>query len=149
MSAAAKVLPGSYPQLTLCGGEEDWFSVDLQSGDTVQIVSDADPLGSFDLQLLDASGALLEEGHVAVERIAGSSGTYFVRARTNDAAAFYGLRVQVAHGTACAHSPVEAHPTAQQALSLGPGPSYDFAVCPGEATWFALRAGAGQGVDVT
>jgi hypothetical protein len=146
--SAAPLAPGSYPQLSLCGREEDWFSIALLSGDTVQVVSDADPLGSFDLQLRDAAGAVLEEGPTAVEHLVGSTGTYYLRARTNDASAFYGLRVQVAHGTACAHSPPDAHPTAPQALPLPLGPSYDFAVCPGEATWFSLRAGAGQGVDV-
>ena len=36
-----------------------------------------------------------------------------------------------------------------QALPLGPGPSYDFAVCPTEQTWFSLRPPGGQGVDIT
>jgi hypothetical protein len=149
-ATAAPLKPGSYPQLTLCGREEDWFSLQLLSGDTVQAVSGADPLGSFDLQLIDNFGAVLEEGSVAVEHLAGRDGTYYLRARTNDASALYGLRIDVAHGAACAHNPAEPHPTAQQALPLSTGQSYSWAVCPGEATWFALRAAAaGQGADVT
>ena len=149
MATAATLLPGSYPQLTLCGGEEDWFKVDLQSGDTVQIVAGADPLGSFDLQLQDGTGALLEENPAAVLRVVGSTGPYFVRTRSNDASAFYGLRVQVAHGTACAHNPPEAHPTPQGALPLPLGNTYSWAICPGEATVFSIAAPAGKGVDVT
>ena len=145
---AAPLQPGSYPLLTLCGAEQDWFSVQLLSGDTVQVVADADPLESFDLQLRDAT-AVLEEGPSAVLRTVGSTGTYFVRASTNDASALYGLRVQVAHGTPCEHNPPEAHPSAVQALPLGAGPSYDLAVCPGEATWFVIRVAAGQGVDAS
>ena len=145
---AAPVAPGSYASLTLCGAEEDWFSLPLLSGDTVQVVADADPLGSFDLQLRDAT-AVLDDEPFAVLRTVGSTGTYYVRARTNDASALYGLRVQVAHGTACAHNPAQPHPTATNALPLGPGPSYDFAVCPTEQTWFSLRPPAGQGVDIT
>ena len=144
---AAPVAPGSYPLLTLCGAEEDWFSLNLSSGDTVQVVADADPLGSFDLQLRDAANVLDDESR-AVLRTVGSTGKYYVRARTNDASALYGLRVQVAHGTACPHNPPDAHPTAVNALPLGAGPSYDLAVCPTEQTWFSLRPPAGQGVDV-
>ena len=147
-SHAPSVAPGSYPSLTLCGAEEDWFSVALLSGDTVQVVADADPLGSFDLQLRNAD-TVLDEEPFAVLRTVGATGTYYVRARTNDASALYGLRVQVAHGTACAHSPSQPHATAVQALPLGPGPSYDFAVCPTEQTWFSLRPPGGQGVDIT
>ena len=149
MATAATLLPGSYPQLTLCGGEEDWYRVALQSGDTVQIVSDADPLGSFDLQLFDQAGALLEENPAAVLRVVGSTASYFLRARTNDASAFYGLRVQVAHGTACAHNPAEAHPTPQGALQLPLGTTWSWAICPGEATFFSIAAPAGKGADVT
>jgi len=147
-SHAPSVAPGSYPSLTLCGAEEDWFSLALLSGDTVQVVADADPLGSFDLQLRNAD-TVLDEEPFAVLRTVGATGTYYVRARTNDASALYGLRVQVAHGTACAHSPSQPHATAVQALPLGPGPSYDFAVCPTEQTWFSLRPPGGQGVDIT
>lgn len=145
---AAPVAPGSYPLLTLCGREEDWFSLNLLSGDTVQVVADSDPLGSFDLQLRDAAN-LLDDESFAVLRTVGSTGTYYLRARTNDASALYGLRVQVAHGTACAHNPPDPHPTAVNALPLGAGPSYDLAVCPTEQTWFSLRPPAGQGVDVS
>ena len=145
---AAPVVPGSYPLLTLCGQDQDWFSVQLLSGDTVQVVADSDPLGSFDLQLRDAS-AVLEEAPSAVLHTVGKSGTYFVRALTNDASSLYGLRVQVAHGTPCDHRPPDAHPGPAQALPLPPGPAYDLTVCPGEATWFSVRVATGQGVDVT
>ncbi len=145
---AAPVAPGSYPSLTLCGPEEDWFRLSLLSGDTVQVVSDADPLGSFDLQLRDAAN-ILDDEQFAVLRTVGATGTYYVRARTNDASSLYGLRVQVAHGTACAHNPPDPHPTAVTALPLVPGTSYDLSVCPSEQTWFSLWPPAGQGVDIT
>jgi hypothetical protein len=144
---AVALSPGSYPSLTLCGAEEDWFKVSLLSGDTVQVVADADPLGSFDLQLLDGTG-VLDEAPFAVLRTVGATGPYFVRARTNDASALYGLRIQVAHGTACDHNPPDPHPAAAQALPLPVGPNYNFSVCPTETTWFSIRPPAGQGVDV-
>lgn len=145
LAHAAPIAPGSYPQLTLCGREQDWFSFRLLSGDTVQAVAESDPLGSFDLQLRDGT-SLLEEGPSAVLRTVGSDGTYYLRASTNDASALYGLRLQVAHGAACDHNPPDPHASPAQALPLQAGPGYGWAICPGEATWFSVRVAAGQGV---
>lgn len=147
---AAPLLPGTFPQLSLCGPagqDEDWFSLQLLSGDTVQVVANSDPLGSFDLQLRDDNG-VLEEAPFAVLHLMGSTGRYYLRARTNDASALYGLRIQVSHGAACTHNPPQQHPSAAQALPMGAGPHYGFAICPGEATWFSISAAAGQGVQV-
>jgi Cys-rich repeat protein len=147
---AAPLQPGSFPSLTLCGPtEQDWFSVLLRSGDTVQVVASVDPLGSFDLQLLDAAGDVLDESASAVLATVGSTATYFVRARTNDASALYGLRLDVAHGIACAHSPSAPHPDPADALAIAAGDNFDFAVCPGEETWFVVRPPAGDGIDLT
>ncbi len=146
---AALLTPGSYPSLTLCGpAEQDWFAIDLLSGDTVQAVAESDPLGSFDLQLRDGA-SVLDEEQSAVLRTVGSTARYYLRASTNDASALYGLRLQVAHGTACDHNPPAPHPDAADSLPLTAGPSYDYAVCPTEQTWFSLRPPAGQGIDVT
>jgi hypothetical protein len=144
------VTPGTFAQLTLCSpDEEDWFAIDLLSGDTVQAVSSADPLVSFDLSLLDGAGGVLDEEKVAVESTVGSDGRYFIRARTNDASVLYSLRVDRAQGTSCAHSPLTPHPDAADALAIAAGNNFDFAVCPTEETWFLLRPPAGDGVDVT
>jgi hypothetical protein len=144
------VAPGTFAALTLCSAsEEDWFAVDLLSGDTVQAVASPDPLSSFDLQLLDTAGDVLDEQQIAVERTVGSDGRYFIRARTNDASALYSLRVDRAQGTACAHSPPTPHPAAAEALALDAGVNAGFAVCPTEETWFLLRPPAGDGVDAT
>ena len=146
---AAPITAGTVPQLTLCGpSDEGWFSLQLLSGDTVQAVADADPLGSFDLQLRDAN-SVLEEAPSAVLHLMGSTGKYYLRARSNDASALYGLRVQVSHGSSCAHSPPDPHPGPAQALPLSPGPHYGYAICPGEATWFSIAVAAGQGVSAT
>ena len=144
---AVPITPGTTASLTLCGSDEDWFSLSLLSGDNVQAVADADPLGSFDLQLRDLN-QVLDEGPFAVLRTVGATGRYFLRARTRDASALYGLRVQVAHGTACDHSPAEPHQNPGQALPLTAGATPEYAVCPTEATWFSLRPPAGQGVEV-
>jgi hypothetical protein len=142
--------PRTFAALTLCSpAEEDWFAIDLSSGDTVQAVASPDPLSSFDLQLLTAAGDVLDVEQVAVERRVGSDGRYFIRARTNDASALYSLRVDRAQGTACVHSPATPHPDAADALALPAGDNFDFALCPTEENWFLLRPPAGDGLAVT
>ena len=146
---AVPIQPGSYPLLRLCGpADEEWFALQLLSGDTVQAVADSDPLGSFDLQLRDPA-AVLEEAPFVVLHLIGRTGAYYLRARSNDASALYGLRVQVSHGQSCAHQPPDPHPSAAQALPLSAGPHYGDSVCPGEATWFSIAVAVGQGVDAT
>jgi len=145
-ATAAPITAGSYPQLTLCSAtQESWFSLALLSGDQVQVVSDADPLGSFDLELLAPDGTVLDEEQLAVAATAGSDGTYFVRARTNDASMLYGLEVIVRPGTSCAQSPAGDHGQATSAVPLDAGEYGGFSICPGEPTWFLLRPSADAG----
>ena len=145
-ATAARISPGSIPALTLCGREADWFVLQLRSGDRVQVVSDADPLGSFDLSLLSPVGTVLDEAPLALQATAGSDGPYYLVARSNDASASYGLRVTVKGGPACDHNPAGSFPQPSLAAPLGPGPHYDLSACPGEETWFAVRV-AGGGLE--
>ncbi len=145
-ATAAALSPGRYPQLTLCGaGQASWFSLALQSGEQVQVVSDADPLGSFDLQLLAPDSTVLAEGQLAVSATAGSDGTYFVRASSNDASMLYGLQIIERLGTACVQSPAGAHGQPAGAVPFASGSSGGFTLCAGEATWFVLRGSPDAG----
>ena len=145
-ATAAALAAGSYPQLTLCGaGQSSWFSLALQSGEQVQVVSDADPLASFDLQLLAPDGTVLDEGQLAVSATAGSDGTYFVRASSNDASMLYGLQIIERLGTSCVQSPAGAHGQPSGAVPFAAGSSGGFTLCAGEATWFLLRGSPDAG----
>ena len=142
-ATAAKLAPGSVPGLTLCGREADWFVLQLKSGDRVQVVSDADPLGSFDLSLLSPAGNVLDEAPLALLATVGSDGPYYLVARSNDASASYDLRITVKGGQGCDHNPPGSFPQPSLAAPLGPGPHYDLSACPGEETWFAVRQTGG------
>lgn len=142
-ATAAPLKAGTTTGLTLCNREEDWYLLSLSGGDRVQVVTDTDPLGSFELSLFAPGGPLLAQAPTALLATAGSTGGYLLRARTNDAAALYSLRVQVRAGEACVHSPPEPHLQPAQALPLGDGRSWGFSVCPGEETWFLLRTPGG------
>jgi hypothetical protein len=146
MATAARLTAGSTTQLTLCSAsQQSWFSLALNSGDAVQVVCDADPLGSFDLQLHAPDGTLLDEEQLAVAATAGSTGTYFVRASTNDASVLYGLQIIIRAGTACTQSPAGSHSSAAASYPLAPGQYGGFTVCPGETTWFVARGSPDAG----
>jgi hypothetical protein len=145
---AAAIPRGQTPQLSLCGGRPDWFSLSLGSGDRVQVVADVDPLASFDLALYAPTGELLDENPKAVLAVAGSDGAYLLRAASGDAAVLYGLTAAVQPGQACARSPPAPHPTAASALPLPYGATLDLAVCPGEESWFRVSATVFPGVRV-
>ncbi|MBS2023546.1 MAG: hypothetical protein JST92_14165, partial [Deltaproteobacteria bacterium] len=144
---AALLAPGTYTALTLCDGGSDYYALNLNSGDRVQVVSDTDPLGSFDLQLYTPLGALLAEAPTALLATAGTTGKYVLVAATHDASALYALRIDVRAGTACQHSPPDVHPQPNLALALGDGRHLDYAVCPGEETWFVARTPGGVSFD--
>jgi hypothetical protein len=53
-SAAAPIAPGTYPDLQICSGDDDWFAVDLQAGDTIRITLNfTHANGDIDMQLYD------------------------------------------------------------------------------------------------
>jgi Tfp pilus assembly protein FimT len=52
--AAALITPGTYLDLQICSGDDDWFAVNLQAGDTVIIsLSFTHALGDIDMELYD------------------------------------------------------------------------------------------------
>ena len=145
-ATAAMLGAGTFPLLTLCSStQESWFSLALHSGDQVQVVSDADPLGSFDMQLIAADGTVLDEEQLSVAGTAGSTGTYYIRIRTNDASALYGLSIIIRPGNACALNPSGSHGLASSAVPLTAGQYGGFTVCPGEPVWFVLRGDGDAG----
>ena len=55
-SAAVLIAPGAYPNLQVCSGDDDWFAVDLEAGDTVIITAYfTHALGDLDLELHDTN----------------------------------------------------------------------------------------------
>jgi len=53
-SAGALITTGIYPNLQVCSGDDDWFAVDLEAGDTVIITTHfAHALGHLDMELYD------------------------------------------------------------------------------------------------
>jgi len=84
-AAAAPVTPGTYPNLQVCSGDNDFFSVDLKAGDTLTVtISFSHPQGDLDMVLFDTdcstelSRSNSTTDNEEVTGTAAADGTYFV-----------------------------------------------------------------------
>ncbi|MBI5543976.1 MAG: hypothetical protein HY901_08825 [Deltaproteobacteria bacterium] len=151
MSQAHEIASGDYPSLTLCDGEQDWFSVRLTRGDRFNVFVDADPLFQdvMDTRLLDAQGQALAEGALALDKTVSEDTTYYLRLRADDAFVEYGLRVGISRGTPCDEDRFHPNGNAASAASLHEQGEYDkLTLCGLEQDWFRLDVPAGKGVRV-
>lgn len=97
-TASAPLPDGSTGGRVLCGGDEDWFSLELDAPAQVTVSLDGDAPPDLDLSLTTAAGVLLDasEGLTSSEEVTAAcldQGTYLVRVYSIDAApsGAYGL----------------------------------------------------------
>ncbi len=84
-AGAYPVAPGSYPELQLCGGDPDLFTVSVGAGETLRAdVLFSHAVGNLDVDILDPGGSVVQSGtstndNEVVQHVAGSAGDYFIR----------------------------------------------------------------------
>jgi hypothetical protein len=155
--AAPVVAPATYEHLVLCGGEEDWFALELESGTSVVlelIFSNAE--GNLDLHLVGPDGVVplaTSESETDGESIAHpvtSSGTYYVRVFASGVATAvsYDLTITVAD-ISCIEDRLEpnATPSAATEVVLDDDDRFEasgLTLCQGDEDWFAIDASLGQ-----
>ncbi len=142
------IAPGSTPNLTLCAGDADLFRIALARGDRLQVVVDVDPLLSFDIALLNATGDLVTTGDLALDATVSVAGDYYVRARSLDLYVRYGLRTTVSRGVPCDADPEEPNEDFQHAVALPVGDTFGRTICPGDVDYYGIAAAPGQQVEV-
>jgi hypothetical protein len=151
---AAAIGPGPdirVPDLTLCAGQQDFFSFDMLQGDIVQVVVEADPLAAqtFDTALLDPQGRVIASGDLAVNGQADSDGTYAVRIHSTDPEQDYSLRVTIDHtSSSCQNDAYEPNDTVPQATHVSPPGLTTLAICAGDHDWFSIDVPANLGVNL-
>lgn len=149
---------GSYPA-KLCTGDEDWYRLTLNNGDTLAVAltfSNGD--GNVDLKILgeDAqtllASSLSDTDNEAATYVATASGDVLVqvlgRAGVENS---YGMELSVTPGiVTCQDDGFEDNDTQASAVDLQPG-QYTAAICPGDEDWYhlALNAGDQLVVDLT
>jgi hypothetical protein len=151
-NAAPIQAPGAFANLTLCGpNDQDWYSLPLLSGDTLQVTIDTNAVGagySFDAKMLDTSGVILADStSLLLTGVAPTTGTYLLQMTDGDPACMYGFRTLVAHGVTCPANPFGNIGDMANAAFIdgGVGPIY---LCAGQEDWFEVDVPVG-GLDVT
>lgn len=149
--SATLLVAGTFPNLTLCDGEQDWYKLQLLRGDHLDVFVDADPLlqDVMDARILDDSGRVLVRGSLAIDRTVSRDGDYFVRLSSSDAFVQYGLRISLSRGTPCDDDRFEPNDELSTAGVLpGEGEHDKLTLCPSDVDLFLVDVPEGQGITV-
>jgi hypothetical protein len=149
--AAYGAAPGTYTGLTLCNGETDYFSFQLNRGDDLGVDVDTDPFAepTFTTRITDVNGVTLASGHLIASYVAPAQGLYLVGISSTDLEQFYDVSFLISQGTPCS-DPYVANASPSQAFPLNATTTVDDGqVCPGDQNWFSLPVPADAGVSVS
>jgi len=154
-ATARSTAVGSY-QAVLCGGDPDFYSVNLNTGDQLEVTVQIATVGeNLDLQVIGPTGqpagsstTTTQTEHALVT--AATAGNYAIRVygvTTNDSSA-YTLTIAVTPGTTtCRDDGFEENDDAAHASLVSPG-NFDGQVCAGDEDWFAVTLQAGDRIVV-
>ncbi|MBM4320951.1 MAG: hypothetical protein FJ125_13610, partial [Deltaproteobacteria bacterium] len=154
--AAARVLePGLYDELQLCAGDDDFYAMALNAGDTLTAtLSFVHADGDLDLALLDGQGNLLASSigvrnEERIEHVAVAAGTVTLRVYGyRGASGVYDLKLDLVPAVpVCQEDRFEDNDGAATARPLDPGRYEDLAICSGDEDWFAVTLAAGEMLD--
>jgi hypothetical protein len=148
--AAYGAAAGTYTGLTLCNGQTDYFSFQLNRGDDLGVDVNTDPFAepTFTTRITDVNGVTLASGHLIASYVAPAQGLYLVGISTTDLEQFYDVTFLISQGTPCT-DPYVANATAGQAFPLNQTTTLDGQICPGDQNWFSLPVPADAGVAVS
>jgi hypothetical protein len=158
LGAARAVVPGALNNLRSCGGDRDWYAIQLNNGDTLDVYATfTHAEGDIDLRITDAAGTWLANaaGLVDDERAvfrATATGTYYIDVELmndwgvtpgND----YELDLTVGAAGVCAPDPYEPNDAAGAAVTLAPGVYPGLTICSVvQDDYFQLAVVPGQTV---
>ncbi|MDY0063169.1 MAG: pre-peptidase C-terminal domain-containing protein, partial [Myxococcota bacterium] len=156
---ATPVLPGVLEGLRLCGGDDDFFAVTVNAGDTIraQVVYD-DEDGDLDLALLDQDGTTvlassqLTTGEEQLEAVAAAAGTYYLVSYLflDEGKASYSLTLAIEPGvSSCRDDVLEDNDTLEQARPIAAGEYGGLQICADDLDLFAIAVNAGDTVTTT
>lgn len=162
-TAARPLTAGTYPNLNVCLGNEDFYAVQLAAGDVITVdLSFSHAEGDIEISLRGPSGTVLASGATSTdnERItwtAATSGTYVIRVWLYaDAGSVpgntYSMQIAITSPPPpmCVPDRFEPNDTAPAATSLSPGSQPNLTAC-GDDDWYAynLRLGDQLTVNLT
>lgn len=147
---AFNVAPGSYPNLTLCEGDVDWYAISLARGDQLGVNLDADPFSenTFSTVIKDSTNRTLGGGKLLVSYVAPTTGKYFVVISTTDLFQPYGVTFLKSRGTPCDDDKNEPNDFAAAPTVLNSTTQIDGVICPQDHDWFKVTVPDGKGIKV-
>jgi hypothetical protein len=155
-ATASLLAPGSYPDLQVCSGDEDWFAIELAVGHTLTAtIRFSHVLGDLDLRLLDnsCSGSLIVSTSITddeqVVYTASTADTYKLKVSGYQGAQnSYDLDIEVGR-VPCVDDAAEDNDSCATSILLWPGTYTGLQICPGDDDWFSIDLRAGDFLSVT
>ncbi len=157
--ATAQLLgPGTYSDLAVCDGVEDWFEIDADDGNVTVTIRFTDADGDLDLKVVDASGSQLASATSSSDdetvTFTKSGAAYIQVYGYQGDANTYELVIDAQGGGG--GDPDDPCPdvfsgnNAQaDAADVGAGSLSGLSICPGVSDWFRLPASLGSSARVT
>jgi hypothetical protein len=159
--ASAFISPGNQANLNVCVGDDDFYDVLLQGGDTLTVdLAFSHAEGDVDVQILGLLGIPLANGasstdNESVSYTARSVGLFTIRVTLaadsgNMPGNPYAMNVTVTRTPAamCTADGLEENDSAGAARSLTPGNQSNLSVCTGDDDFYAYTLAAGDDVTV-
>ncbi len=159
-AGSAPLVAGSYPGLSACDTDEDWFEFDLANSDLLEVdVTFANDEGDIDLFLYNPGGTLVassestdDDEAMSYEAEATSPYHLKVQLTTDDGPApgsAYDMEVAItAAPTVCTVDSLEPNDAFGSGASLTAGDYTQLQACADDEDWFLIDLLAGQTLDV-
>ena len=158
-SAAATLTEGSYPGLTSCPGDFDWYAVSLQAGESLQVDAtflDAD--GDVDIYLYNASIIEVDDSDSGTDNellgpyTVPSAGTYYIKVElfSDDGWVYgnsYDLDIDITPA-ACLVDSHEPNDSQGAASAISTGFTGNLTACSGDDDWYSIEVWVGDTVDI-
>lgn len=154
-AAAPAVWPGSYPGLTLCPGDDDYYAIGLVLEDRLTVnLSFSHAEGDIDLTLIGPSGTVVASSVSSTNDesftyVAAQSGLYRIRARLfADAGSTpgngYGMTVSLTPPASCQPDALESNDSPSSPRALQFGAYLSLTACEPDDDWYSVSLTAGQ-----
>lgn len=155
-ASAATVTAGDYPDLVACPDEEDWYRVDLETGQRLDVgLSFVHADGDIDFRIHDlygdqvASGTSIDDDEAAFA-VAQEAGPFHVVVYTiDDLGSDYAMSVAIGDAPDCPEDPLEDNDSSAAPATLGEGSWTELTVCKDDEDWYRFGLTAGQVLDLT
>lgn len=160
LGAASAVNAGTINNLRSCDGDDDWYAVQLDAGETLDLyLTFTHTQGDIDVRVTNAAGTWLANAASTnndedLTYTAASAGTYYIQVvmtsdTGNQIGNTYSMDVDISGG-ACPTDPYEPNDSAGSAITLAPGTYQDLSICSLiQDDYFQIAVTTGQLVTAT